>query len=68
MPLEDVAPGTMYCTYCTDERGQLKSYEQVLEGTTSGYFMALQKMPREQAAVAAKAHLSKYPAWKSRGK
>lgn len=68
MPLKDAVPGQMYCSYCTDEKGQLKSYEQVLEGTASGYFMQMQKMPREKALAAAKEHLSKYPAWKSRGK
>jgi hypothetical protein len=53
---------------CADEKGKLKSYEQALEGTATGYFMAMQKMPREKALAAAKEHLAKYPAWKSRGK
>jgi uncharacterized glyoxalase superfamily protein PhnB len=63
MPLKDAAPGTMYCSYCTDEKGKLRPYEQVLEGTTSGYFMAMQKMPRPQAEKAAREHLAKMPAW-----
>src|SRR5262249_2118072 len=43
MPMKDAKPGTMYCGYCTDGSGKLKSYETVLEGTTTGYFMAMQK-------------------------
>jgi uncharacterized glyoxalase superfamily protein PhnB len=64
MPLKDAKPGAMYCQYCTDEKGQLRSYEQVLEGTTSGYFMAMQKMPRDKAEASAREHLAKMPAWK----
>jgi uncharacterized glyoxalase superfamily protein PhnB len=63
MPLTDAKPGTMYCGYCTDASGKLKPYETVLEGTTSGYFMAMQKMARPDAEKAAKAHLAKMPAW-----
>ena len=53
----------MYCQYCVDERGQLKPYSQVLEGTVAGYFMGMQKMERSAAERAAKEHLSKMPAW-----
>ena len=65
-PLANVEPGMMYCEYCTDEKGQLRPYEQVLEGTTTGYFMAMQKMPRKDAEKAAKTHLATMPAWKNR--
>ena len=64
MPLKDAKPGAMYCGYCTDEQGKLKSYATVLEGTTSGYFMAMQKLPRKEAEQAAKKHLASMPAWK----
>ena len=67
MPLKDATPGQMYCQYCTDEKGQLKSYEQVFEGTVTGFFMAMQKMPRDKAEKAAKEHLSKQPAWAMHG-
>jgi hypothetical protein len=67
MPLKDAAPGVMYCGYCTDSSGKLKPYDQVLEGTTQGYFMAMQKMPRPQAEKAAKDHLAKMPAWRVKG-
>jgi catechol 2,3-dioxygenase-like lactoylglutathione lyase family enzyme len=65
-PLADTKPGDMYCEYCTDESGRLRPYEQVLEGTTTGYFMAMQKMPRKDAEKAAVAHLAAMPAWKNR--
>lgn len=66
MPLQDAPPGEMYCSYCTDEKGQLRPYESVLEGTISGYFMAMQKLPRKEAETAARAHLAQMPAWASR--
>ena len=66
MPMKDAQPGAMYCEYCTDAQGKLKSYESVLEGTTTGYFMAMQKMPRDKAEKAAIEHLAKMPAWAGR--
>jgi uncharacterized glyoxalase superfamily protein PhnB len=67
MPLKDAVPGvTMFCQYCTDEKGQLRPYEQILEGTISGYFMGMQKMARPAAEKAAREHLAKMPAWAHR--
>ncbi len=66
MPLTEAQPGQMYCEYCTDEKGTLKPYSQVLEGTVVGYFMGLQKMKRPEAEKAAKEHLAKLPAWAGR--
>ena len=63
MPLSDAKEGQMYCQHCTDDKGSLHPYEQVLEGTIQGYFMGMQKMARAEAEVAAKAHLAKMPAW-----
>jgi catechol 2,3-dioxygenase-like lactoylglutathione lyase family enzyme len=63
MPLTDAKAGQMYCKHCTDESGKLRPYAQVLEGTISGYFMALKKLPRTEAETAARAHLAKMPAW-----
>jgi len=68
MPMKDAKPGAMYCEYCTDAKGNLKSWETVLEGTTVGYFMGMQKMPRDKAEAAAREHLSKMPAWHGRSK
>lgn len=67
MPLADAQPGQMYCSYCTDDHGDLRPYEQVFEGTVAGYFMGMQKMSRPDAERAAKDHLSKMPAWCARG-
>lgn len=67
MPLTDAVPGQMYCEYCIDEKGKLKPYEVVLEGTTVGYFMQMQKLPRPAAEKAAQEHLKKMPAWAARG-
>ena len=66
MPLTEAKPGQMYCPYCCDEQGHLRPYEQVFEGTVTGFFMAMQKMPRQQAEQAAREHLSKMPAWAAR--
>ena len=66
MPMTDAKPGQMYCQYCTDEDGQLRPYEQVFEGTVTGYFMGMQKMERAEAEAAAREHLAKMPAWISR--
>lgn len=66
MPLADAQPGQMYCRYCTDETGNLRPYEAVLEGTITGFFMGVQKLDRSSAKVAAKEHLAKMPAWTSR--
>ncbi len=66
MPIADGAPGQMYCQYCTNEKGELKPYEAVFEGTVQGYFMGMQKMERPAAEEAAKEHLSKMPAWIAR--
>ena len=63
MPLADAQPGQMYCDYCTNDKGELKPFEEILEGTIQGYFMGMQKMPRDQAEVAAKEMLAKMPAW-----
>ncbi len=66
MPLKDAKPGELHCGYCTDASGKLKPFEQVLEGTTTGYFMGMQKMPRAEAEKAAREHLKKMPAWHGR--
>jgi uncharacterized glyoxalase superfamily protein PhnB len=63
MPLADAEPGQMYCQYCTDKAGKLKSYAEIFEGTVTGFFMGMQKMERKAAEAAAKEHLAKMPAW-----
>ncbi len=66
MPLADGEPGQMYCEYCTDDKGTLRPYEHVFEGTVTGYFMGMQKMERAAAEAAAREHLAKMPAWTGR--
>jgi uncharacterized glyoxalase superfamily protein PhnB len=66
MPLADAHPGQLYCQYCTDEKGKLRPYEQVFEGTVTGYFMGMQKMARPDAERAAREHLKTMPAWAGR--
>ena len=63
MPLTEAAPGQMYCHYCTDEKGELRPYDEVFKGTVEGFFMHMQNMPREEAEVAAEEMLGKMPAW-----
>jgi Putative zinc ribbon domain len=65
VPLTDARPGQKSCPYCTNEKGQLRSFEQVFEGTVTGYFMAIHKLPRKEAEKAAREHLQKMPAWSS---
>jgi uncharacterized glyoxalase superfamily protein PhnB len=67
MPLKDADPGQMFCGHCADVSGQLRPYDAVLEGTTTGYFMAMRKMPRVQAEKAAREQLAKMLAWSHRG-
>jgi uncharacterized glyoxalase superfamily protein PhnB len=67
MPLKEAKPGQMYCHYCTDEKGQLKPYATVLEGTIQGYFMGMMQMKRPEAEKAAREHLAKMPAWRGKG-
>ncbi|GAB4147217.1 MAG: hypothetical protein Fur0037_15380 [Planctomycetota bacterium] len=43
-PLAGPRPGQMYCDHCADENSNLRPYEQVLEGTTNGYFMGVRKL------------------------
>jgi hypothetical protein len=45
----------------------LRPYEQVFEGTVTGFFMGMQKMERPAAEAAAKEHLAKMPAWGMHG-
>jgi hypothetical protein len=71
MPLEkpaDYALGDVtrpYCSYCTDARGQLLSYEQVLE-TNTRYYVESQGISAAAAQRMAEALLADKPAWRGR--
>lgn len=62
---EDFGGGStdnLFCAYCTTQEGSLKSYDGVLEGMI-GFMMMAQKMDRSTAEGAARAHISRMPAW-----
>jgi len=71
MPMEkseDFALGDAtrpYCRYCTDERGQLLSYEQVL-ATNARFYIESQGVTVAAANELARAMLADMPAWRSR--
>lgn len=70
MPLEKPSDHALsnitiqYCTYCTNEKGQLKPYQEVLAGMT-GYLVQSQGIDQTAAESIAKEMLSKMPAWKN---
>jgi hypothetical protein len=71
MPLEkpeDFALGDVtraYCRYCTDARGELLPYEQVLE-TNARYYVQSQGITSDAATRLAQALLADMPAWRGR--
>jgi hypothetical protein len=70
MPLEKPSDHALsnitihYCTYCTDEKGKLKPYQEVLAGMT-GYLVQSQGIDQTAAESIAKEMMSKMPAWKN---
>jgi uncharacterized glyoxalase superfamily protein PhnB len=55
-------PENLYCVYCSNPDGSLKSREEVFKGMVN-FMMTSQKMDRKTAEIAAKAHMSQMPAW-----
>ena len=55
-------PENLYCVYCSNRDGSLKSREEVFEGMVN-FMMTSQKMDRETAKSAVKERMSKLPAW-----
>jgi uncharacterized glyoxalase superfamily protein PhnB len=55
-------PENMYCVYCSNSDGSLKSYKEVLEGMTN-FMMMSQGMDKKTGENAAKERMSKMPAW-----
>jgi uncharacterized glyoxalase superfamily protein PhnB len=55
-------PGNIYCVYCSNPDGSLKSYKEVFEGMVN-FMMMSQKMDRKTAESAVKERMSKMPAW-----
>jgi len=58
-------PENLYCVYCSNPDGSLKSYEEVFEGMVN-FMMTSQKMDRDTAKSAGKEHMTKMPAWSGR--
>ena len=56
-------PNPIYCKYCTDERGNLKSYEEVLESVSQFFIKDWQKVDAETARIRARHYLKAMPAW-----
>lgn len=56
-----------YCRYCTNEKGELKNYEEALTGMTN-FIVQTQGLDRTQAEKAAKEHMTKMPAWRDQKK
>ncbi len=73
MPLEkatDYALGDMsqkYCIYCTDTQGNLKSFEEILNGLTH-HLVHSQGLASKAATEMAQKLLAEQPAWKNHPK
>lgn len=57
-------PTNIYCVYCSNPDGSLKSHDEVFEGVVN-FMMMTQNMDRKTAESAAKEHMLKMPAWSS---
>jgi uncharacterized glyoxalase superfamily protein PhnB len=55
----------LYCVYCSNPDGSLKSHKEVFEGMVN-FMMTSQKMDRNTAESAAKERMAKMPAWSGR--
>ena len=57
-------PQNKYCRFCTDEKGNLKSYqEKVID--FKNLLMKTQDLSESQAVKMAKESLKQFPAWKN---
>ena len=52
-----------YCRYCTDDSGNLKSFEEKVKDI-KGLLMKTNNLEEEQAIKMAKEKLKQFPAWK----
>jgi len=55
------------CIYCTDEKGRLKTREQVRNGMVN-FFMKAKKLDEKATAKFVDDYMKKMPAWKKKGK
>ena len=56
---------SIYCRYCADENGQLKSYEDVHEGLAS-FLMFSQDLDESTSEKMADSMLKESPAWEDK--
>ncbi len=56
-------PDNPYCVYCSDDEGNLKTYDEVLNGFAN-YVMNEKGINLEEAKKIAAAAMAKLPAWK----
>ena len=57
-----INPEGLYCGYCSNPDGSLKSYDEVLQGMVN-FMMMSQDMDRATAESAAREHMARMPAW-----
>lgn len=54
-----------YCLHCTDRDGNLKSYDEVVEGMAA-FFSKINHAPTDVAKKRAIEHMSGFPAWRDK--
>jgi hypothetical protein len=52
-----------YCSYCADEKGNLRSYDEVL-ANWSNFIMTTHGITKDEAIDMASSYMAKLPAWK----
>lgn len=58
-------PSKNFCKHCSRPDGEMKSYDEVLNGM-AGFMMQSQGLSEEPARQAAKEMMTRLPAWKDR--
>jgi uncharacterized glyoxalase superfamily protein PhnB len=57
-----INPEGLYCGYCSNPDGSLKSYDEALQGMVN-FMMMSQDMDQATAESAAREHMARMPAW-----
>ena len=57
-----------YCQYCTNENGELQSYEERFERMVQWTLKEENNLSREQAETKTRAYMRTMPAWKNHPK
>ena len=56
-------PKNSYCVYCSNPAGDLKSYEEVLNGMVA-FIIKTQGLNNDDSLKKAKEHMARMPAWR----